>query len=1010
MGRGAIARRIILLLAVVVCLSMVGSGAVAAENVTISNPTEGETGNHEWNTTVSGSDTLEYLIINYTGTGASLTDNSAYIANSEITVGDTTAKINKTESSYDGSTIYNATLETSESISSSDRITFTLRNVRNPSSSGSYSASIGLNNTTKQFNSSSESFEIVQGGYVNGTIKNQSGTPLTSSAGSSVNIYNKSTGSFVTGYEVDGSGQYSAHIPDGNYTFEYDASGYAINSSVIQINTTENKNDINATLSEKGYINGTVTDSDGNGVAGINLIADPQSGSGGGQNTTAADGSFSFYLAPGTYDLVAYNNPDYEFNIKPGVSAASGSTTTTTVRLSEAPDKGTISGRLVDADGNGVSGKRIDAADAAYQYYNSTVTNATGYFSMKVPEATYRLRSNSSPTARLSDVSVTANEISSVELTVPEQAYLTGQVTNASDDVQGATVVADSGDSVYVNRSTNSSGYYNITAPPGEYAITVFTAGQTASTKTATVTAGNTNTTDFTAEETTVTSQSVSKVAGPGTGTNIETRAAVRGGLLQIQLVGKNAPPRPGPPRELESFGVTNQTEFEINVTVTNFSADSLLWAIGDADYSATQSTNNPDATNITITGNATTLQANLSSAGLGPIFNQDPSDVQWPTGRADQADAGVNETVYVGVIDFSVTPGQIEDSLNGASVTTNAQQFSAPSVQNETLRIWIGAPSKTKRGEDHSGFYQATIPDSQLDEWGVDDPESELQSFYKGSQADFTVEETEGGARILLDNINYSAGFVEVEANPSSDDGGGSSGWSSSSSDPPDPSSATSVSGDSVQLSVDNVRSGTPVTVDVPNSPAMDESGVRMRSVELTLTFSGDTSLDVDTSATPSEPTPDGTEALFAYDVSTDLSDADIDRATVRVTVDSDRVADPESVRALRRTDDGWESVTTNFVETTDGEYAYAVETTQFSEFAVVSESQVESTATVTRTPTPTPTAEPTPTPTAEPTPTPTAASTSAPATTSTTQPGFGVIVAIVALLSSAVIPRYRR
>ena len=989
MRRGAFARRAILLLAVVVCLSALGAGTAAAENVTVTNPTEGEVGDHTWNTTVSSGETLEYLIVNYTGTGANLSKEPAFI--SDLTLNGGSVSI---DSQSAKSTTLNATLDSSTTISSGDRIEFVLNNVENPSDNATYSPSIELNNTSSTFATSTESLEIVQGGYVNGTIKNQTGTALTSNS-VSVSISNKSTGAPVTKYGVDGSGQYTAHIPDGNYTFEYTANGYAINRTTIQINTSESKDNRNATLAKKGYINGTVVDSDGNGIGGINLVASP-----GGQNTTAADGSFSFYVAPGKYDLVAYNNADYEFNIKPGVSVTSDSTTTTTVTLTEAPDKGTISGQLVDAAGNGVGGKKIQATDASYQYYNSTTTAPDGTFTLKVPEATYRLRSNSSPTARLSDVSVTANEISSVELTVPEQAYLTGQVTNASDDVQGATVVADSGDSIYVNRSTNSSGYYNITAPPGEYTITVFTAGQTASTKTATVTAGNTNTTDFTAKETTVTSQSVSIADGPGSGTNLGTRATVRGGLLQVQLVDENNydRPSPGPPQELEGLSVTNQTKFEINVTVTNFSADSLLWAIGDADYSTTQSTNNPDATNITITGNATTLQANITSGrGVGPVFNQNPSDIQWPTGRADQASVGVNETVYVGVIDFNVTPGQIEDSLNGASVTTNAQQFSAPSVQNETLRIWIGAPSKTKRGEDHSGFYQATIPDSQLDEWGVDDPESELQSFYKGSQADFTVEETEGGARILLDNINYSAGFVEVEANPSSDDGDDGSSGSSGGSGPPDPSSATSASGDSVQLSVDNVRSGTPVTVDVPNSPAMDDSGVRMRSVELTLTFSGDTSLDVDTAPTPSESTPDGTEALFAYDVSTDLSDADIDRATVRVTVDSDRVTDPESVRALRRTDDGWESVTTNFVETVDGEYAYAIETTEFSEFAVVKEMQTESTATATEEPT------------ATPTPTPTATPTTEPATTSTTQPGFGVIVAVVALLISAVLARRR-
>ncbi|MBB6647280.1 carboxypeptidase regulatory-like domain-containing protein [Halobellus ruber] len=996
MSRGATARRAVLLLAALVCVSALGTGVVAAENVTISNPTEGEVGDHTWNTTASSSGTLDHLVINYTGTGADLSEKPAFIDGNEITVNGQTVAINGSEYSITSTTI-NATLETSASISGGDRIEFVLENVRNPSSTGTNSATVELNNSSSQFSSSTESFDIVRGGYVNGTVKN--GTGVLTSA--SVSIYNTSTGDFVTGYGINPStDQYSAHIADGTYRFDYTATGYTTVSKIMEINTSESKNDINATLAKKGYINGTVTDSDGNGIGGINLVADPKSGSGAQKNTTAADGSFSFYVAPGKYDLVAFNNPDYEFNINPDVSATSDSTTTTTVSLSEVPDKGTITGRLVDGNGNGVSGKRVSASDTSYQYYNSTVTNATGYFSMRVPQATYRIRTNSTPTVRESGVSVTANELSSVELTVPEKAYLSGTVSNASGPIPKATVIADSGDSIHVNRSTDASGNYNITVPPGEYAVTVLVPGQTANTKTATVTAGNTNTTDFTAEQTAVTSKSVSIIDGPGNDANLGTKAVVRGGLLQVQLINtspsNNAPK--GAPQELEGMGATDETKFEINLTVTNFSADSLLWAIEDAEFSTTPSSKNPDATNVTITGNATTLQANTTSANVGPLLNQDPSDVQWPTDRADQANYGVNQTVYVGIFDFSSTPGRIEDSLNGASVTTNAQRFSAPSVRNQTLRIWVGAPSKTVEGADHDGFYQATIPDSQLNEWGVDDPESELQTFYKGSQADFTVEETGNGARVVLDNISYSAGFVEVEANPTSDSGNGGGG---SDSGPADTSATASVAGDRVQLAVDNVRAGTPVSVDVPGSSAMEQSGVRMQSVELRLRFSGDTSLDIATSATPSQPTPAGTTALFAYEVSTNLADADIDRATVRVTVDSDRVADPEAVRALRRSGDGWDPVTTNLRGTTNDEYVYTIETTEFSEFALVAETGSDATDTATAT------AEPTPTPTAE--ATPTAKSSPTPTTTSTTQPGFGVVVAVAALLSSAVLARRR-
>lgn len=243
----------------------------------------------------------------------------------------------------------------------------------------------------------------------------------------------------------------------------------------------------------------------------------------------------------------------------------------------------------------------------------------------------------------------------------------------------------------------------------------------------------------------------------------------------------------------------------------------------------------------------------------------------------------------------------------------------------------------------------------------------------------------------------------LTVESTGGGDDGGGGGGGGSSG-----PSSTASVSGDRVQLSLDNARAGEPVSVDVPNSPAMDRTGVQMRSVEVTLTRSGDSSLDIDTADTPSQSTPEGTRALFAYDVSTDLTDDDIDRATVRLTVQRDRVEDRESVTALRRTDDGWESVDTTVVESGDEEFTYAVETTEFSEFALVEQTGDESTADAATT-TATATATTTPTPTATATATPTATATTDPPVTTTSQPGFGVIVAVVALLISAVLARRR-
>ncbi|SDY36413.1 beta strand repeat-containing protein [Halobellus clavatus] len=853
----------------VCCLVLAGlvlvapaSAAGGGTGLAVDNTATGETTTHTWNTTVSsGGDSVEYLIVNYTGTGANLSSPGASIEGPSVTVNGTPVGVS---TSVDSDTRLNLTLSSPVQVSANDPVEVTVNTVQNPTVSGTYTASLELNNSTSTFASTVESFEIVEGGHLNGTVTNGTGSGVTSAA---VSVRNNTTNDRVTNVSSGGSGSYSAHVPAGDYFVSVSKSGYTSNSTTTTVQTNAettfdptivrvgyingtvlNDSDVsigsasvslsdsstgafvdsnvsaadgsfsvaggpgtytlsvtadgyatnkttasitgsgvtttqNVTLAALGYINGTVRNQSGTPLGGINLVADSLTGTSAVTNTTAPDGSFSLAVGPGRYDLVAFNNPNYEFNITSNVSASSGLTTTSSVTLTAVPDSGNISGQIVASDGTPVSGVTVSAGSSDYEHYNSTTTNATGYFSMEVPEDTYRVWSDAGSYApvRKNGVEVTATGTTSVSLTPEATAYLTGRVTNASGGVSGIPVLATTGEEFHADPQTNATGHYNISVPAnGSYSVTVLATGQSGSTKSVSAGAGGSvTTTDFDLVTTEIPVASVAITDGPGDASNLGVRASVSGGLLQMQLVNESSTPAGsgvGKPQGLESLGLRSDTTVEINLTVTNFSADSLLWALDDARFETSPNETLQNGTDITIRGSPVDLQG-TSNGQIGPLLFKDPDQVQWPTGRDSRADMGFNQTVYAGVFDLDKAPGGVEETLKGMSVTTNAQSFSAPVVRNDSLRLWIAGPSKTVDGDEHTGFYQATIPDAQLNAWNVDDPESELSALFKGQSQDFTVTETQNGARIRLENITYSAGYVEVNANPESSSSGGSSG-----------------------------------------------------------------------------------------------------------------------------------------------------------------------------------------------------------------------------------------
>lgn len=211
-------------------------------------------------------------------------------------------------------------------------------------------------------------------------------------------------------------------------------------------------------------------------------------------------------------------------------------------------------------------------------------------------------------------------------------------------------------------------------------------------------------------------------------------------------------------PHDLSDISVDETTELRITLEFDGFAPDSLMWAARDARWETVES--GDERTVVQIDTKATEIQK-LDAMRTG--FGSEDT-VTWPSGEDDVADVGYGAVVEMWLWDLDVVP-IAERHISGMSVTTNAQLFGMPTVEDGTLSVYLAAPSETVEGAAHRGFYQAFIPDETLEEWDVDDPETDLAVMWAGESEQFRVEDVAGGVFIEVEPIHYSDGTMEVRS-----------------------------------------------------------------------------------------------------------------------------------------------------------------------------------------------------------------------------------------------------
>jgi len=481
---------------------------------------------------------------------------------------------------------------------------------------------------------------------------------------------------------------------------------------------------------------------------------------------------------------------------------------------------------------------------------------------------------------------------------------------------------------------------------------------------------------------------------------------------------------------DLARIGADRTTRFKVEMTVRDFDPSTVIATGKDVEWNYTSLSNNRTRVTLYLTP---AHQSYLQDA---------PSLHEWDDGQR-VATSTIENTVQFRVYGDSPDSSRNFYWTEGLAVSTNAQSFSAPYFYNTSagkrFEIMLAAPHFREDGSLNQGHYTAHLPGQMLDRWNVTSA-SELEAAYTGTN-DTTIDitETADGMRVDI-SLHYSSGTARVGEigavdgtaedtndgttgdDTSSDDGttgdvtssaagttgddesdavaGGGGGGGGQSSGAAQPSIRTIPTDEGATVNIRDVSPTTPFTA---NLTAVGGDAVGLESLTFDFTFEAE---DFRVEATTPTTAPQGTAelpdatAVSYFDLdAVGLDDDKMDHARLTIDVGTDALpadATPGDVVIYHHVDGEWQALETEHL----GQGRFAANTTGFSPFAV----GVEATSMATTTPEPTEsadgTAEPEETEASEQTET---ASDEASSETGTESPGFGVVGAILALLSVA-------
>ena len=229
------------------------------------------------------------------------------------------------------------------------------------------------------------------GGSITGTVLDPSGNAI---VGARVDI---TAGPVVGLFDVtstDGTFDLTG-LPDGTYTLRARATGFQDATGTVTITNagtvTQNLTPAVDTLSNFGAITGRITGGASSGsTAGATVTITGGALDG---TSTAADGQGDYVLAnlpAGTYTLT-FAMTGQTSVVRSNVVVTSGSSTVVNATFTNGGTGGTLSGTVVDTDGNAVSGVTVTVKKGTTQVTTAT-TDANGQYSIDLAAGTYSVQ------------------------------------------------------------------------------------------------------------------------------------------------------------------------------------------------------------------------------------------------------------------------------------------------------------------------------------------------------------------------------------------------------------------------------------------------------------------------------------------------------------------------------------------------------------------------------------------------------------------------------------------
>lgn len=328
-----------------------------------------------------------------------------------------------------------------------------------------------------------------------GEVSYQDGTP---GGNVEVQIVDIDTGTVVNTRTTRSDGTWGPHpYQPGNYTVDVNRSGVAVFSTQVELESGETEKIDTVLDNVTGDLEGTVTDTDGDPVDGLDLeIRNVDTGSVERRVTTRTDGTYGPIQVPANTNYTATVDDAEWTGTAPTVNLASDDTEQLDVAAERALGEMTVAAS--DQDGDQIEGVTVEVIDADRGTVEATDDTApdgtTDAFTL--PPGNYTARivddgwQSTAPTVR-----VDGGEFETVSLDGRRTTgALAGTVTTAADDpIDGATVRirnASSGVTV-ATATTDASGEWGpIGVPTGRLTVAASATGYQASNRTVDVTGG----------------------------------------------------------------------------------------------------------------------------------------------------------------------------------------------------------------------------------------------------------------------------------------------------------------------------------------------------------------------------------------------------------------------------------------------------------------------------------------------------------------------------------------